>query len=151
VTASTNQGLETAPRSASSEFFSLLVQTVVGTAVGAAMFVGFAGLVFGLSARSLLVPFVALIVPGPILAPFLYWARLARDRPKAFALRFAIGAFAQLQVLATALLFSAIWTGIASPTTVVEDIVPILFPFLIFLTPIIYLGVHSMSKDWHRR
>lgn len=74
-------------------FITFVSVTFAGHAVGMAMFVGSAGLILGIPAHSLLVPYAALLGCGLIFSPLLYWARLSRGRPKSRALRFGIAMF----------------------------------------------------------
>jgi hypothetical protein len=109
-------GTTQGPRS--ENFGLLLAVTFGGHAFAMAIFVGLAGLILRISLGSLWMPCIALLAAGLVLAPFLYWARLARDRPKTRAFRFAIAMFAYGDVLTAALLFGAIWVGALSAAVI---------------------------------
>lgn len=102
--------------------FGLFTVTVfVGHCIGAAIFIGMAGIALDIPGRKLWAPYVALVCCGLVLSPLLYWARLARERPKTCAIRFGIAMFLYLQVVIVALGFSTIRLGILSLTTAIND------------------------------
>lgn len=145
-----SHGRETSQGPGAGNFGLLLAVTFGGHAFGMAAFVGFAGLMLRISLSRLWVPYLALLVAGLVLAPFLYWARLARDRPKTSAFRFAIAMFAYGDVLTAALLFGAVWMDVLSPPVVLYDIVPLLLPFFGLMSVLVYVVVLQMLKDQKR-
>ena len=106
-------------------FGFFLAAGIGGNALGVAAFVGSIELILGAPVRSLAAPYVALLVPGFVLPPFLYWARLARDRPRSCALRFAIGMLAWTLPFTLALGFSAVWLHILSFDEAVDIVGPL--------------------------
>jgi hypothetical protein len=81
---------------------------LTGGTIGTAIFTGLAGLMLGIPARRLAVPYTALLCCGLVFTLFIYWARLVRDRPKLCAVRLGIGMSFYLLLLALALGYSAI-------------------------------------------
>lgn len=117
-----------------------------GHAVGAAIFIGLAGLALNLPARRLLVPYTTLLYCGLVLSPLLYWARLSRERPKSCAIRLGIAMFLYLQVLMLALGFSTIRLGILSQTAALNDYAPFMVPFSALASIVIYVVTRQMLK-----
>ena len=130
------------------ESFGVMLAAVFGgNAPGVATIVGLAGVILALPARRLGLPFLALLLSGVVLAPWLHSARLTRHRPKACALRLAIGVFSYLLVLSAGALFGAIWIGLLSPRIVLYDIYPVLFAFWVLLSPGFYFLALQNLKD----
>ncbi len=111
------------------KFGTWMLVVLSGHTIGAAIFLGLAGLVLSMSVRMLLVPFAMFSYCGLVLAPFLYWARLARESPRVCARRFATAIFFYLQVVMLALGFSAVKLGILSQHTALNDYGPFMLPF----------------------
>lgn len=143
-------GSRATPSSGSVRFGPFLALVFFGNALGVAIFVVLAAAILSLPARSLWVPYVVLLMSGVVLAPYLYWARLVRDRPKACAFRFTIGVFSYLNVLTAGLLFGAVWVGVLSPTTALYDIFAFMPPLYALLSLLIYLSTVQLLKDTQR-
>jgi hypothetical protein len=118
----------------------------VGHAIGMAIFIGLAGLILGIPARRLLVPYTTLLYCGLVLSPLLYWARLSRERPKSCAIRFGIAMFLYLQVLMLALGFGTIRLGILSQATALNDYAPFMVPFSVLASILLYVVARQMLK-----
>jgi len=125
-------GHEITPGSRPVNLAVLMGRIMVGQAVFAASVVGFAGLALGLPVHRLLVPFLLLLYCGLVLSPFVYSARLARERPKSCALRFGIAIFSYLTVSAMALTFGAIKAGVLSPAKAMHTYLPFVLPISVF-------------------
>ena len=125
-------GHEITPGSRPVNLAVLMGRIMVGQAVFAASVVGFAGLALGLPVHRLLVPFLLLLYCGLVLSPFVYSARLARERPKSCALRFGIAIFSYLTVSAMALTFGAIKAGVLSPAEAMHTYLPFVLPISVF-------------------
>jgi hypothetical protein len=121
-----------------------------GNAVAMAILVGLGVAVFDLPLRGAGVPYLVLLIPGLVLAPYLYWARLTRESPRACALRFTIGIFSYLIVLSMALLFGAVWIGALSLATAMNDIAPPLLPIYLLLSLPFYALAFKLLKDIRR-
>ena len=120
-------GHEITPGSRPVNLAVLMGRIMVGQAVFAASVVRFAGLALGLPVHRLLVPFLLLLYCGLVLSPFVYSARLARERPKSCALRFGIAIFSYLTVSTMALTFGAIKAGVLSPADADDLLFVLLF------------------------
>jgi hypothetical protein len=117
----------------SESFGKIAAAVLVGQAGGAAIIVGVAGLVLNLPPRRLLVPYAMFLGGGLVFAPFLYWARLSRARPKTFAIRSAIAMFVCVEAVVLAGVFSAIWLDILPLTQgLTEDL-----PFLVIAAGVV--------------
>lgn len=128
--------------------FGIFIAVVFGGhAAGIAIFVGLAGIILGIPAHNLLVPYMTLLYCGLVLSPLLYWARLARERPKSCALRFAIAMFFYLQIVALALGFSTIELHILSQAETVSDFGLLIVPLSAFIFAGSYLVVRQMVKE----
>ncbi len=134
-------------RSPRRESFGVMLAAVFGgNALAMVSIVGLAGLIMDLPARSLWVPYLALLVSGLVLAPWLHSARMTKHQPKASALRFAIGFFSYLLVLSGGTLFGAMWIGLLSPRVVLYDIYPPMFAFWVLLSPGFYfIALHGLK------
>jgi len=135
------------PKSHSVNFGLWTVVIFIGHALGMGIFVGFAGLLLGIPARRLLVPYTTLVYCGLALSPLLYWARLARERPKSCAIRFGIAIFLYLQVLMLALGFGTIRLGILSQAEVLNTYAPFMVLFSALVSVLIYLAARQMLKN----
>jgi len=118
----------------------------VGHAVGAAIFIRFAGFALALPARRLWVPYTMLLYCGLALSPLLYWARLAREQPKTCAIRMAIASFLYAQVFMLALGVSAIRLGVLSQTEALNNYAPIMVPFTALASTAIYVVRRQILK-----
>ena len=121
-----------------------------GNAVAMAILVGLGVAVFDLPLRGAGVPYLVLLIPGLVLAPYLYWARLTLDRPKACAVRFAIGCLSYALAVSAGLLFGVVWTGILPLTTVMDDIAPVMVLFAALASTLAYVLVFRMLTDVQR-
>ena len=115
------------PRSVN--FGTWTAMVVVGNALGMATFVGLAGLVLSIPARRLLMPYATLVPCGFVLAPLLYWARLARERPKSCSIRLGIAMFLYFQAVILALGLDTLRLGIVSQAAALDDYALFLIPF----------------------
>lgn len=115
----------------------------VGHALGMAIAVGLTGLVLNIAPSRLLAPYALLVYCGLVLAPLLYWARLARQQPKSCARRFAIAMFLYLQVLLLAVGWSLIKLGILGPYTTLNDYAPFMLP----ISAIICIGTYIVARQ----
>ena len=138
-------GLKT-PRPGSVNFGIWTGVIFVGHAIGMAIFIGLAGLILSIPARRLLVPYTTLAYCGLVLSPLLYWARLARERPKSCAVRFGIAMFLYLQVLMLALGLGAIRLGIVSQAAALNDYAPFMIPFSALASVLVYIAARQMLK-----
>ncbi len=137
---------ETTPRPGSVNFGIWTAVIFVGHAIGMAIFIGLAGLILNIPARSLWVPYTALVYCGLVLSPLLYWARLSRERPKSCAIRFGIAMFLYLQVLMLALGFGAIRLGILSQAAALNDYAPFMIVFSALASILLYIAARQMLK-----
>ena len=127
--------------------FGIFIAVVFGGhAVGMAIFVGLIGLILGIPVRNLLVPYTTLVYCGLVLSPLLYWVRLARERPKSCALRFAVAMFFYLQIVVLALGFSTIKLHILSHAEAVRDFGLLIIPLSVFMFAASYLVVRHTVK-----
>ncbi len=138
-------GAKTQPRD-SVNFGKWTAVIFIGNAIGTAVFLGVAGVVLDLPPRRLLIPYTMLLCCGPVLSPCLYWARLAREKPKSFAIRSAIAMFLYFQVIMVALGISAIKLGILSQTAVLNDYAPVMVPFTALTSIVTYVVIRQMFK-----
>lgn len=118
----------------------------VGNALGTAIFLGVAGIILDLPPRKLLIPYTMFLCCGLVLSPFLYWARLAREQPKSFAIRSTIAMFVYIQVIMVALGISTVRLGILSQTAVLNDYAPVMVPFTALTSIVIYVVTRQMFK-----
>ena len=118
----------------------------VGNALGTAIFLGVAGVIFDLPLNRLLIPWAMLLSCGLVLSPFLYWARLAREQPESCAIRFAIAMFLYMQVLMLALAISTIRLGILSQTAVLTEYAPVMVPFTALVSIAGYVITRQMLQ-----
>jgi hypothetical protein len=118
----------------------------VGNAIGTGVFVGVAGAFLDLPPRRLLLRYTLFLYCGLVLSPFLYWARLAREKPKSFAIRSAIAMFLYIQVIMLALGISTIKLGILSQTAVLNDYAPVMVPFTALISIVFYVFRRQMFK-----
>ena len=135
-------------RSGSVNFGEWTAVIFVGNAIGSAILLGVAGVIFGLPLRGLFVPYTMLLYCGLVLSPFLYWARLAREQPKLCAIRLAIAMFLYMQVLMLALAISTIRLGILSRTAVLNVYTPVMVPFSALTSVVLYAVTRQIL---HRR
>lgn len=122
---------------------------LVGHAMGMAILIGIAGLILNIPARRLLVPYTTLLYCGLVLSPLLYWARLARQRPKSCAIRLAIAVFLYSQALMLALGFSAIRLDILSQKTALNEYAPFMVPFSALASIVLYIAARQMFESSH--
>jgi hypothetical protein len=133
------------------ESFGLfLVISFGGNAVAMATLVALAAAILDLPVSRIWIPYAVLLIPGLVLAPYLYWARLTRDRPQACAFRFTIGLFSYLIVLSAALIFGAVWVGVLSLATAEKYMFPSLVPIYLVLSLPFYALALKMLKDMQR-
>lgn len=121
-----------------------------GNAAAMSILVGLGAAIFDLPFRGVWIPYIVLLIPGLVLGPYLYWARLTRDRPKACAVRFAIGSFSYALAVSAGLVFGVVWAGILSMATVVDDIAPVMLPFSALASTLAYVLAFQMLKDMQR-
>ena len=108
--------------------FAVLTGSIMaGQALGAASFVGFWGLALGVPFHKLLVPFLSLLPCGLVVSPLLYWARLARKRSRARAIRFGTAMFFYQSAFTIGLGFGAIKAGVLSPADADDLLFVLLF------------------------
>jgi hypothetical protein len=115
-----------------------------GNALGMAIFVGFGGLILGISSHRLLMPYTTLLYCGLVLSPLLYWARLSRGRHKSCALRFATAILLYLQAVMLALGFSAIKLNVLSQAEAISDFGLLIVPLSAFTFAASYLVARRM-------
>jgi hypothetical protein len=135
------------PKPNSVNFGLWTVVIFVGHAIGMAIFIGLAGILLSIPARSLLGPYTTLVYCGLVLSPLLYWARLARERPKSCAIRFGIAMFLYLQVPMLALGFGTIRLGILSQAEVLNGYAPFMVSFSALVSFLIYIAARQMLKS----
>jgi hypothetical protein len=134
-------------RGPTAESFGFFLAMGIGAnAVAMAAFLGFVELILDAPFRSLAAPYAALLVPGLLLPPFLYWARLARARPNSSALRFGIGMFAYAQALTLAFGFSAVWLHILTVEEAVDIFAPLAWLIPAFAFGAGYIAVRQLVK-----
>jgi hypothetical protein len=114
-----------ARRLASQSLIRITVVVLGAHAIGGAIAVGVAAIVWPLPARRLLVPYLLLLVCGSTLSSLLLWAQPARARPQAYAMRVALSIGAYLVNLTLALGCSAIWLGILSEGDALTRFLPL--------------------------
>jgi len=118
----------------------------VGNAIGTAVFVGVAGAILDLPLRKLLIPYTMFLECGLVLSPFLYWARLAREKPRPYAIRSAIAMFSYTVDIMLALGISAIRLGILSQTELLNYYAPLMVPFPALASVAGYVTARQMFK-----
>jgi hypothetical protein len=122
------------------------VRVLVGQGIGAAVAVGAAGLVLHIPARRLLVPFALLWWCGPVLSSLLIAAWPARTRPKAYAIRIAVGIGAYLVMLMLALVYSGIWLGVLSKTEALGTYLPSLVNVVVLVSIVLYFVLRRVFE-----
>lgn len=93
---------------------------------------------------SLLLPYALFAYCGLVLSPLIYWARLARRRPRVCALRFAIAIFGYLLLLSWAIEFALVRLRIYSQAEAIRNLGPLLALFPTFSAVIAYFFMHRM-------
>ncbi len=127
-------------------FGSFMCATFVGHALGMAAFVGLAGRIMGMPARSLLVPYMALLCCGLLFSPSLYWVRRARAATKSRAIRFAVAMLLYTAALIVALGFGTIKLHILSRTEAVSDFALLVLVLAAFNFTVAYRMMRRRGK-----
>jgi hypothetical protein len=123
-----------------------LAATLIGSAILDAIFAAVAALILAVPPSRLLLPYLALLDSSLVFFSLLYWALLARGRPKPYALRFSVTVFAYSQVLAVALGFSAVWLHVLSLSEVINILATCALPASVTVSGIAYVAARQMVK-----
>ena len=130
--------------SKSESLVRIVTAVLVGQVALAASLVGVAYLVLSVPAHMLLVPFLLIASCGLVFAPQLYWARLARARPKAYVIRLGLALFVYVELLTLAGVASEIWLGIESEQEALTSDVPFLMSCVTVVSIVVYIQLRSM-------
>ena len=84
---------------------------------------------------------------GLVLSPLLYWARLARENPKSFAIRSTIAIFSYVVNVMVVLGISAIRLGILSQAAVLENYAPVMMPFTVLTFIVFYVRMRQKARE----
>ena len=106
-----------APRAS---FGRWLLTAFAADAVAASALVGVGGVALEIAPRRLVLPWGMVFEAFFVSSVLIYWARLAIERPRACALRFAFAVFAGTANLLLAVALSLAWLGIASAPVLIE-------------------------------
>ena len=126
------------------ELVKLLGALTVGQSIGAAFMVGCAQLLLERPPHMLLPPFFALAACGPVLAPFLWWARIVRAQPRRFGVRLGMAMFIYLEMFTMAMLFGASWLGILPEGEVLTWYLPVMVIATAIVSYVLYLILRSL-------
>jgi len=123
-------------------------------AVLSGLLVLLAGVALNLPFRKWLLPYLTYCACGIVLAPALYWARRAYDRPKSGAMRLAAVIFFFLQIFMLALAFNATNLGILRGTMTWRDYALFILPGSAVGSITVYLmgrrKLEATKNEWHR-
>lgn len=124
-----------------------ILMTFVGHSIGAAIFMALAAFFQGIPIHKLWVPYAALACCGVIFGPLLYWARLARGRPKLCAIRFTVAMFLCSQSVMLALGFDMSKLGMLAFGKFINDYAPFLVLFFALCSvPGYFIARHKLTN-----
>ena len=139
----------TVQRHAKFTFLRWNAMFLTGYAVAHAILVAIASLALNhrLGARIWVVLYLPLIWCGSVESVLVYWARQSYDRPKAGAIRLALGILGFLNLYLGALLFGAVKLGFLSGGDALNSYAPYILPVSILASVGVYLAARESLES----